>query len=330
MSWSSKQSITLGSTRGIGNASVDESNLRGEGGPSRPRLLIPVDVSLDARPHEAQIAIVALEASLGFQEHVGPHNAIGRSVTQLLFGDFPLLSQAYEHSRRVDLRFEINQAEVEQLERSRHETRENHFPLYLHLAPTVVALQHFNSLDQKTQTMKTLEGFDVNLGLISLPVFFWSARISDLRLQIEHAAWIRDVLPGLGYDRARIVELSFPPAFPDHQSAIAQFDTARAALAQRRYDDCVAACRGLMNIWETQLGATRSKPVATVVAERWGWEDDDPRRKFFDGLWKTLGDIANAPHHPEGRRPGYLDMSEARLALYLTSLLSEYLMAQQP
>jgi hypothetical protein len=66
-----------------------------------------------------------------------------------------------------------------------------------------------------------------------------------------------------------------------------------------------------------------------VVAERWGWDESDPRRVFLDDLWKTLGFLANQPHHPESSRPGYLDASEAKLALYLTALLSEYLTQQQ-
>ena len=325
-----KQRLTLGSQRGIGSVSIDEGALRGEGGAARPRLVVPLDVSLDATQEGAQLAVVALDAMISVQEPPQAHNAIGRIIAPNLINSFPLLSQTYEHTTRIELRFELNQAEIELLERRRHEERGDKFLLHLRLVPTVVALEHFNSTNPRTAAVeRSHERFEIQFGLMSRPTIFWTAAIDDARLQIEHAAWIRDVLPGLGYDRARIVELTFPPAFPDHQSAITQFDAARTALAQRRYDDCVAGCRGLLNVWETHLGATRSRTVAAVVAERWGWDEADPRRRFLDGLWKTLGDVTNAPHHPESRRPGYLDLSEARLALYLTSLLSEYLMEQQ-
>jgi hypothetical protein len=46
-------------------------------------------------------------------------------------------------------------------------------------------------------------------------------------------------------------------------------------------------------------------------------------------LWKEVGDIANAPHHPEGSVDAELfDWRDARLVLLLTAALSEYVAPQ--
>ena len=148
-----------------------------------------------------------------------------------------------------------------------------------------------------------------------------------LPLAIEHTTWIERVLPGLGYDQRRLLEVSLPPPLPNHGSAASEFDKAKRAIAERRYTDCVAACRGLIGIWEQALGSTRARPVATVVAERLGWESTDLRRRFVDDLWKAANDISNVPHHPEGQTsaPQPVDARDARLLFFLVTGLSEYL-----
>lgn len=79
-------------------------------------------------------------------------------------------------------------------------------------------------------------------------------------------------------------------------------------------------------MWKRQLGATKEKPLATVVTERRRWPEGDGRRAFLDSVWKAITDITNAPHHPEGEASGQqFDAPDARLILLLTAALSAYL-----
>jgi hypothetical protein len=154
---------------------------------------------------------------------------------------------------------------------------------------------------------------------------FWTCSITPVQCEIDQATWIENVLPGLGYDRLRLLEMIFPPPLPDHTSAARQFDKAKVALDQRRYGDCILECRGLLNMWEKQLGSTKSNLVADIIKADRGWPDGDIRRDLLDTLWKEIGDVANAPHHPEGNVNAELfDARDARLILLLTATLSEY------
>ncbi len=147
-----------------------------------------------------------------------------------------------------------------------------------------------------------------------------------MSVQIDQSHWVDNVLPGLGYDRLRLLDLSFPPPLPDHSNAAAQFDRARGALDQRRYGDCIQECRGLLNMWERQYGATDQQRIAEKIAQERQWPDNDIRRQLLDTLWKKVSDIANAPHHPEGDVNAELFTGgDARLLLLLTAALSEYL-----
>ena len=78
-------------------------------------------------------------------------------------------------------------------------------------------------------------------------------------------------------------------------------------------------------MWEKQYGATKDRRVAQIVAEERGWQENDVRRQLLDSLWKEVGDIANAPHHPEGDVDTELfKRQDARLIHLLTAALSEY------
>jgi len=226
----------------------------------------------------------------------------------------------------VELRFFPSAADIELLERHRQTASTGPFSLFLKLEPVVAGLRNFNEqLPPRDPVAGPWD--DPRLGMYAELYVFWTSTIDTLRLSIEHTTWVDRVLTGVGYDQRRLLEVSLPPPLPSHGSAVSEFDKAKRAIVDRRYTDCVAACRGLIGIWERSLGSTRARPVATVVAERLGWAPGDRRRQFVDDLWKAANDISNVPHHPEGQvaAPQPVDPRDARLLFFLVTGLSEYL-----
>ncbi|MHB8290191.1 MAG: hypothetical protein ACYDEY_13350 [Acidimicrobiales bacterium] len=331
----SSTSITL-FNESIGRISVDGTMVRGEGGYINPQLVIPLKISLHNQPDDAMLAIGRIRALLGADYYVNPAKAICPPASEDLIGPnacFRLYSQPTGQSPDlVNLRFFLTPAQVEELERCRHASPSEVFTLYLQLEPTVIGLKNFNI--QTPGTTPEPRIWDAKYGMYAEPAVFWSAREPEpLRIDVEASAWVRNVLPGLGYDQLRLVEVTLPPPLPDQQgqSATTEFDKAKTALDTRRYEDCVAACRGLLAMWEQGAGATDGKRLAEVVAERLGWAEGDTRQQFLDSAWKAARDFVNASHHPEGSGQGVrLDYRDARLTLMLTALLSEYLGSLPP
>lgn len=108
---------------------------------------------------------------------------------------------------------------------------------------------------------------------------------------------------------------------PETPSAAREWDRARRALDDGRYDQRGSECRDLLALWQRTLRATRADPVAAVVARARGWSDDDVRRPFLEGLWRSLLDLVNGPHHPEGSDTVQeYDAADARLVLATTAL----------
>jgi hypothetical protein len=211
----------------------------------------------------------------------------------------------------------LTQAEVEDVEALRHAANADVFTLYVYLDVVVAALKNHN----QTGTEQT---GNARFGMFAEVLPYWTTQVQPVPINIENSSWVNNVLPGLGYDRLRLMELKFPP--PSLENAAKQFDKAKRALDERRHGDCIGDSRGLLNMWEKQFKATKNRHVAQIIADERGWPEDDVRRQLVDTIWKRVGDIADAPHHPEGDVDAELfERRDARLILLLTAALSEYL-----
>ena len=323
--------IQLGGGPSIGSISVDESLIRGEGGPGLPQLVVPVKITLHSQSADQMLAVVQMRASLHRDQQTSSMSLACPPVSLDLTGGFLAwsMSNGVTGSNSVELRFFLSASDIEALERKRHANQADIFQLYLELDPAVAGLRNFNQHKAYQESTPAPSGpWDgTQFGMYAQTFIFWTASIQTILLNVERTTWIERVLPGLGYDRSRLVEVDLPPPLPMHGSSASEFDKAKRAFDERRYSDCVAACRGLIGIWEKSLGVTGQLHIAAVIASRLGWSEADLRRRFLDDLWKSANDLSNVPHHPEGQDviPQSIEARDARLLFLVVVGLSEYL-----
>ena len=315
-----RQPIVLGGGQRAGSISVNGGTVRGEGGPLRPRLVVPLKFEMNPQPKGAMIAVISLTASLVASPNTSPTQVLCQPATRQLISRFPAASQTYTFDYTEEVQFFLSEAEVEDIETLRHARNTDVFTLHLDLDVVVAAIRSHNGTGTEQAP------WNPQFGTFAEVFPFWTTQVESVQIDIEQSSWVNNVLPGLGYDQLRLVELKFPPPLPDHKNAARQFDKAKRALDERRYGDCVDKCRGILNMWEMQFRATKDRRVAQVIAEDRGWPKDDVRRQLLDAMWKEVGDVANSPHHPEGDVDTELfEQRDARLILVLVAALSEYL-----
>jgi hypothetical protein len=319
-----KQALIVGHVS-VAELSVDAGAIRGDAGPLHPTLLVPLTISMATTPEESMIAIPWLRTTLGADRMLTAQNVITAPADVVMTEGMPARSLPLggNHVHTAVLAFPVTAAEIASIEGRRHRDGAETIQLYLHINAIVAGLQTYNSFGPGQPAAES--PWSLNHGLFSALMPFWNTHIEPIGIAIEPSVWVNSVLPGLGYDRQRLVELSFPPTLPDRSTAAPQWDKARLAFDQGRYDDCIAHCRSLLEMWRQQLGATKDQPVASVIAARLKWSNDDQRQAFIDSLWKAMTDIVNITHHPEGQpNTQEYDGSLARLVLMITALLSEY------
>lgn len=307
----------------VGEVRVDSARMRGEGGAHDPRLIVPIEIQMNQRPEEQRLALTRLTGSLHLSEPAFPQSQLGPSCSLDLIENMSCHTISSGPSKTsFEFRFSLTQAQIKHLEDARHASHQSRFALFLKLEGITAWLRHTWGSDNSR--IGEEERWLQQVGFCSELLPFWNTRIDPLRVEVEPSSWVENVLPGLGYDRVRLVEIDLSQ-MPDEGISVAQFDKARREFDAGRYTECVATCRAIRHAWEQALSATREQPVARVLAERLGRSASDWPYKVLDKMWAGYADMVNAPHHP-GQTPEPLSVTaaDAKFCLLVTLALSEY------
>jgi hypothetical protein len=323
MARAGETTITLAS-RIVGRIRLDPGTIRAQGGgPADARLIVPVTVEMHSRPVDEMLALIELAGAL----HLDPGDPAGSRVgvphVVRLVNGMPCRSLPDGPAPAVvEMEFPLSPVGVARLEDARRRVGPDTFALHLALTGTVAWVGRTNG---EIQTGDELSPFGTSMGLHSELTVFWSTTIGTLTVGIDVSVWVANVLPGLGVDRVRVVEFTFPPSLPGVASAGARWDEACMALAHGKENDAIAACRGVIRAWSKQLGGTRQRHVADILGERTGWPPDDPRRTLLDAVWQGILNVANAPHHQEDQAvPFHASLADAQFHVMMTAIVSNY------
>jgi hypothetical protein len=322
-----EQYLLINGAKSVGSVVVDEARLRGEGGPERPQLVIPATVAMSVRPDESALALTELRAALRPSQAAFPNDTIGREATLDLTGGFLGWTRPdIECKNQIEMRIHLSAVDIEDTEKRRHQAPDGRVQFALFLDPLIEGVRHFNQQQPGQENLNKGPWDEPTLGMYSQRYTFWASTIPPLLLNVEMSQWVEAILPGLGYDTLRLIEIRLPPSLPGHVAATTEFDKARRAFDERRYSECVGACRGLVNMWNRLLGSTKDAPMGSVVGDRLGWTTDDPRRTFVTQAWVTTLNVVNLSLHPEGRHQiQEFSSHETRLIFRQVALLSEFL-----
>jgi hypothetical protein len=319
-----KSSIRVGH-KYVAEVWVDSGAVKGEGGPNRPELVVPVSIQMAVQPDDAQLGVAWLRGSLSLSVNPISDKNLSRPVDEVTVGNRLIVSLATSgRDQEVILRFPIAADEIERMEGARHSVGADGFTLYLSLQTVVVAVASVIN-DHAHRSGR----WDANLGMLAELLPFWHSIVDPVRFTVSQSHWVNQVLPGLGYEQRRLIEVAFPPSLPEHGRAAREWDKARTALDTGHYDECIALCRSQLRGWSKQLGASGKQPVAMVIAAKRGWAADDSGVPFIDSIWSAALNMTNSQNHPEGSAddPGN-NAADARMMLLLTAALSEYVHQQ--
>jgi hypothetical protein len=315
--------ITLGG-KGVGDIMVNPADVRGEGGAAQPALVVPITVRMNPHPKEEQIGMLLLEARLAIGTTPSSRQVGLVDRHDLRPGMHVVSVPDYSPSNGVDLRFVLTPAAVEEMDRHRHASGGS-LQLCVGFKTVLAWVRAYNEVVPGAPGDPKIP-FAPLYGMLADTTIFWSSQVGDLVFAVEQSTWVDKVLPNVGHDDVRLIEVRLPIEMDD-ADARAAFGRQLRNLDTGAYHQSVAASRALLHAWEKRLGALpKNRPVAQVIAESEGWAPDDPRRTFLDSLWAAAKDMANAAHH-EADQAALVELGEpeSRTHLLVTAALSEWL-----
>lgn len=311
------------SSHGVGTLTFDGDQARGEGGPSDPRVVLPVSIVLHARAVEEMLALTDIICSLHLDTPCGDHNRVGMPYNANLQPHMLVRSVVAGTSPiTIEVRIPVNAATIAQIEERRHAHPSCDVVGYLRVTCSICWVYKTVNTDVGARDDHP---FPSSMGMFSFLAPAWLPNVGDVPLRIPASTWVTAVLPGLGLDRLQLIEVRVPSPgdiLPD--VVVPLFDAARRDYDSGRYRECIQKCRDVRHAVEQHLGATgKNNPVADRVAARLGLPPDDPRHTFIDQTWQGLAALTSQAHHI-----AHLDLSSAadgRAALLLTASLLDYL-----
>lgn len=289
--------------------------IRGEGGPLAPALVIPIDLDLYLLGDQ-RLILERLSATLWTYGTPGPRVRIGSPATLETIGSDrgPVQSSPQGAGPdRLEMRFDLQTGALRQLDE------------HVRVSPGNVV--------QLALTFETRIGWarkilndepNVHFGTLLEILPFWRTVTEELQVQLPRERWVRDVAPALGHDQIRLIAVEMPNSTgPLGSDLVASFDAATRAYDASHWRDCVQNCRDARHQVEQHICSAEIKYVSQAVAQLAGVEDDDPRIKFLSETWKALVDITNHAKHIESM--GRLDAATAHAVLLLTATMIQYL-----
>jgi hypothetical protein len=295
----------------LGAIEADPAQVRGEGGPISPTLVLLFTVALNPQPPERRLAVTELWGRVQLD---GPDQTrLGELARALSPGDPPGLwssNPASESRHAAELRVPLTAVQLRALEDA--PAQDGNLVLRIELRTTAAWARAEHS---------DLLGPGGGAGVELLPVPW--VRTEELRFAVPLGHWAGRVLPGLGADRYRTLLLNLPaenPVAPD-EPLVRWFDDARRRYDFGDYRGCIERCRDVRRAVETALQATKSEPVSAKAAAT-GLPAGTSA--FVDGVWRALAEVTNEAHHPEHGEPTY-DATDARAVLLTTAVMLEYL-----
>lgn len=315
----------------VGSVELKEGQVGGEGGPHDPRLVLPLKVTMNPRPAGEMIALIHLNCSLHLVASGASafdNNQTGPSVSVDLLPGFPCRSLPDgPNESEVALRLPLRPSLVARIESHRHAMGGKDFTAVLRIRGTAAWVtgtgNNVASRPGSTDPSVTADHpFPIGMDRFSFLAPFWNCRIEDISVRIHESHWVDSVLPGLGLDRLRLVEVALPASggpLPD--GMVKHFDAARKDYDSGRYRECVQKCRDVRYDVEGAVRADTGMGVADGVARKVGLDMKGPEHAFLDTCWKALADLTNAANHLKDE----FGAPDARACLILTAVVVEYL-----
>ena len=321
--------IRLGSSQGLAKLTVNNESVRGEGGPHDPRLIVPVKVIMQQMPREKTIKLTSLTGSLHLvtsTNEAQDHNRIGPLASLNLQSQGLRTLPDYGQERDLEFRFSLTEALVARLEHHRQSRVNKDFSAVLKL--DVEAAWEYgvgNEFASQTAPHPRIiddNPFDMAAGRFVVLAPFELAAADPLPIDVNASQWLSRVLPGLGLDQLRLIEVALPRGDgPLPQQVIAFIDQARNDYDSGRFRECVQKCRDVRNAVEHHLGATKAHPVGAVIAHKVGAQFSTDHQGFVDQLWVALLNFTNSGHHLN--TASLVTAPDAHACLVITAALVE-------
>jgi len=265
----------LGNTQ---NVRIDPTDIRGEGKPNYPHLILPVRLSLNPmkrQPNPDQMFVLLSARST--ITLIGQQSPFAEAIN--------LIHQKIRYPNAqvvMNASFALDAQRIKSIEEDRKGNLKIHMTLEFHVIPC-----------------ETLElqknGKPVAVDVLSPDV---ETQTTALQFEIPRSHWVDNVLSEMG--ALSLVSIEIPAVQnligPEFSKALVELEHAQKYYYAGDHDKAVAHCRTALEPLKTRLPELKSA-IESSSEQAWVKEILNSTSDWLDGLYKKTRELTNKPHH---------------------------------
>ncbi len=281
--------------------SFEVDQIRGEGGPEYPRLIIPINFTLRPSEDEGKInaySLLWLQIGLRIDKN---NTTIGKSCSE------PIAEYSWPgiSPRPVMIEIPLDLYRIEKIEELGGGD-DIQFSLsgsaLIALHPSVPKAGPNERQEYKMDVEKFTRGF------------------FEIIFSIPHSHWVNKILPGLGHGKVKLIEIPIPEKSDISTTAQEELKRAQNYFINGDYDKAVEHCRNALESLKNRL--PEIKNLLTNSKYEWLEEVGQATYDWIDKVYKKTRNVSSIPHHLPSI--GHFDRFEAQTILIVTIALLSY------
>lgn len=299
----SRGSITLQSTSQEFNVQVDQ--ISANGGSDSPKILIPIKFDLHpiGRGYNNIIYPFELISVKGELNATEKNFKIAESI------QLPAWKVTNASSYHVNFQFLINTEIVNKIEKY----RKGNVQLNLSISLQVGIYEKIILLNQGENSERLfVSGFETGQGYTTF--------------QIEQSHWVNKILPQLGHNSYKLIELPATNQIipEDYKISLGEFDEARKYFLNGDYDKTVAHCRAALEPFSGKVNLQKLKEFVKSKSEfLWATTVMESTEEWLDKVIRATSAFTSKTHHAPSI--GHFSRTEAEIVLMITTGIIAYI-----
>ncbi len=180
----------------IGEITLNENQVRGEGGSYNPRLVVPVEINLHQRPATQSIVVTSLTYTFYCGE-ISPSTQIGEPVTRDLTASFPTRSNPHGPGRSyLEMQFQVSEAMIVQMEAHRHRSPDTTFQGWVTVSASIAWMLAAGGEAPGAHSLRPIPdySFNMTMGICVSVAPFLETSVGNLSIRLPASTWIRSCL----------------------------------------------------------------------------------------------------------------------------------------
>lgn len=299
----SRGSITLQSTSQEFNVQVDQ--ISANGGYDSPKILIPIKFDLHpiGRGYNSIIYPFELVSVKGELNATEKNFKISESIL------LPSWKVTDTSSYHISFQFLINSEIINKIEKYRKGNVQLHLSISLQVGICEKVILH--NQGEKFERL-FISGFETGQGYTTF--------------QIEQSQWVNKILPQLGHNSYKLVEIpATSQVIPDeYKISLGEFEEARKYFINGDYDKTVAHCRAALEPFSGRVNLPKLKEFVKSKSEfAWATTVMSATEEWLDKVIKATSAFTSKTHHAPSI--GHFSRTEAEIVLMLTTGIVAYI-----